>query len=60
MTGRAEAGNFAGYHQILNRACWSSRAVARRLLGLAHREKFTVAEETIRAAELRNNSVPIS
>lgn len=34
MTGRAEAANFASYHQILNRACWSSRAVARRLLGL--------------------------
>lgn len=34
MTGRAEAGNFASYHQILNRACWSSRAVARRVLGL--------------------------
>lgn len=34
MTGRAEAANFASYHQILNRACWSPRAVARRLLGL--------------------------
>jgi len=34
MTGRAEAANFASYHQILNRARWSSRAVARRLLGL--------------------------
>ena len=34
MTGRAEAGNFASYHQILNRARWSSRAVARRLLGV--------------------------
>jgi hypothetical protein len=34
MTGRAEAGNFASCHQILNRACWSPRAVARRLLGL--------------------------
>ncbi|WP_352567698.1 MULTISPECIES: transposase [unclassified Mesorhizobium] len=33
MTGRAEAANFASYHQILNRACWSPRAVARRLLG---------------------------
>lgn len=34
MTGRAEAANFASYHQILNRACWSPRAVAGRLLGL--------------------------
>jgi hypothetical protein len=34
MTGRAQAGNFASYHQILNRARWSSRAVARRLLGI--------------------------
>ena len=34
MTGRADAANFASYHQILNRACWSPRAVARRLLGL--------------------------
>jgi hypothetical protein len=34
MTGRADAANFATYHQILNRARWSSRAVARRLLGL--------------------------
>lgn len=34
MTGRAEAANFASYHQILNRAYWSPRAVARRLLGL--------------------------
>ena len=34
MTGRAEAANFASYHQILNRARWSSRAVARRLLGI--------------------------
>ena len=32
VTGRAEASNFASYHQILNRARWSSRAVARRLL----------------------------
>ena len=32
MTGRAEAANFATFHQILNRARWSSRAVARRLL----------------------------
>jgi hypothetical protein len=34
MTGRAEAGNFASYHHILNRARWSSRAVARRLLAI--------------------------
>lgn len=34
MTGRAEATNFATYHQILNRARWSPRAVARRLLGM--------------------------
>lgn len=34
MTGRAEAANFASDHQILNRACWSPRAVARCLLGL--------------------------
>jgi hypothetical protein len=34
MTGRAEAGNFATFHQILNRARWSSRAVARRLLAI--------------------------
>jgi len=34
MTGRSEAANFASFHQILNRACWSPRAVARRLLGL--------------------------
>lgn len=33
ITGRAEAANFASYHQILSRACWSSRALARRLLG---------------------------
>jgi hypothetical protein len=32
MTGRAEAANFATFHQILNRARWSSRALARRLL----------------------------
>lgn len=32
MTGRAEAANFATFHQILNRARWSSRAVARQLL----------------------------
>ena len=29
---RAEAGNFASYHQILNRVRWDPRAVARRLL----------------------------
>ena len=34
VTGRAEAANFASYHQILNRARWSSRAAARRLLGI--------------------------
>lgn len=34
MTGRAGASNFATYHQILNRARWSSRAVARCLLGM--------------------------
>jgi hypothetical protein len=34
MTGRAQAGNFASYHQILNRARWNSRAVARRLLSI--------------------------
>ena len=34
MTGRAEASNFASYHQILNRARWSSHAVARQLLGI--------------------------
>jgi hypothetical protein len=34
MTGRAEAANFASYHQILNRACWSPRAVASCLLSL--------------------------
>jgi len=34
MAGRAEAANFASYHQILNRACWSPRAVARQLLSL--------------------------
>jgi hypothetical protein len=30
MTGRAEAGNFASYHQILNRARWDPHAVTRR------------------------------
>lgn len=34
MTGRAEATNFASYHQILNRVRWSPRAAARRLLGM--------------------------
>jgi len=34
MTGRAEARNFASYHQILNRACWNSRVMSRRLLGM--------------------------
>ena len=34
VTGRAEASNFASYHQILNRARWSSRSVARLLLGI--------------------------
>ena len=31
-TGRAETKNFSSYHQILNRARWNSRAMARRLL----------------------------
>lgn len=34
MTGRAQAANFASYHQILSRARWSSRAVARQLLAM--------------------------
>ena len=34
MSGRAEAANFASYHQILSRARWSSRAVARGLLNI--------------------------
>ena len=34
MTGRAEAGNFSSFHQVLNRARWDARAVARRLLGM--------------------------
>lgn len=34
VTGRAQAVSFASYHQILSRARWSSRAVARRLLGI--------------------------
>jgi hypothetical protein len=32
MTGRAAAGNFSSYHQILNRARWDTHAMARRLL----------------------------
>ena len=32
MTGRAEASNFASYHQILSRACWNPHAIAKRLL----------------------------
>lgn len=32
MTGRIDAGNFASFHQILNRVTWSSRDAARRLL----------------------------
>ena len=32
MTGRAEAKNFSSYHQLLNRARWDTRAMARRLL----------------------------
>ena len=34
VTGRAEAANFESYHQILNRARWSSRAVAGQLLSI--------------------------
>ena len=34
MTGRAGAGSFATYHQILSRARWSPRSVARRLLAI--------------------------
>lgn len=34
VTGSAQAVNFASYHQILSRTRWSSRAVARRLLGI--------------------------
>jgi len=34
VTGRAQATNFASYHQILNRARWSPRAVAKQLLGI--------------------------
>jgi hypothetical protein len=41
MTGRAEAANFASFHHILNRARWSSRAVARRLLCLVVEQLVT-------------------
>lgn len=34
MTGRAQAGNFSSYHQLLNRARWDSHAVTRRLLDM--------------------------
>ena len=34
ITGRATVSNFTCYHQVLNRAHWSSLAVARRLLAL--------------------------
>lgn len=34
MTGRADAGNFASYHQLLNRVRWQSAAMTRRMLGL--------------------------
>jgi len=34
MTGRAGANNFASYHQILSRACWDPRAIARILLAM--------------------------
>ena len=34
MTGRADAANFASYHQLLNRVRWQSAAMTRRLLGL--------------------------
>lgn len=34
VTGRADVANFATCHQILNRARWSSRAVAKRLPGI--------------------------
>ena len=34
MTGRADASNFASYHQLLNRARWHSAAMTRRLLGV--------------------------
>ena len=34
MTGRAQGSGFASYHQILNRACWQPRELARHLLVL--------------------------
>ncbi len=34
MTGRAEAGNFSSFHQVLNRARRDARAVARRVPGM--------------------------
>nr|WP_255614878.1 transposase [Polymorphobacter sp. PAMC 29334] len=34
MTGRAEAANFASYHQILSRARWCPRAVAKHILAM--------------------------
>ena len=34
MTDRAQDPGFASYHQILNRACWHSRALAQQLLML--------------------------
>ncbi len=34
IMGLETASNFTGYHQVLNRARWSSRALARHLLGL--------------------------
>jgi len=34
IMGLETASNFTSYHQVLNRARWSSRALARRLLGL--------------------------
>ncbi|MDQ0324017.1 hypothetical protein QO002_006224 [Pararhizobium capsulatum DSM 1112] len=34
ITGRAEAGNFSLYHQLLNRARWNPRTLASRLLSV--------------------------
>ncbi|MHA6646033.1 hypothetical protein [Mesorhizobium sp. A623] len=34
ITGRAEATNFAVYHQLLNRALWNPRTLASRLLSI--------------------------
>jgi len=34
IMGLAQISNFTGYHQVLNRARWSSRRIARRLLHL--------------------------